>query len=378
MHYFLYMSKKLIIIPFVLLQLVAFSDEPATLAIGSKAIDFSLPGVDGKNHSLGDFDAYKYLVIIFTCDHCPTAQAYENKIIRIVKSYRPEKVGFVAISPNSPKALCIEEMGYSDLGDELKDMKIRAEEMNFNFPYLYDGDLQQVSRSYGPKATPHVFVFDENRILRYSGRIDNTENPYIKPSENDLTDALDALITGKEVAVKETKTFGCSIKWEEKSKWKNKLDADWAAKPVNLEPIDVAGIRDLLSNNTDKLLMVNVWATWCGPCIIEYPSLVYTYRMYLNRDFRFVSISADKPTIQDKVLAFLQEKQSAIPNYIFEIADKYKLIDAIGNDWSGNLPVTLLIEPGGEVLKKYNGAVEPFELRSDIIRYLGRYYADDK
>ena len=371
-------TKLIIILSYLFTNLFVFADDPPTLGIGSKAIDFDLPGVDGRNYTLQDFKDYKYLVIIFTCNHCPTAQAYEDKIIDIVRTYKPKNVGFVAISPNSPKGLCIEEMSYSDMGDELEDMKIRAAKKNFDFPYLYDGDSQEISKKYGPKATPHVFVFDENRILRYTGRIDNTENPYVKPVQTDLINALNALIAGNDIQVKETKTFGCSIKWAEKSSWKNKLDADWAAKPVNVEIIDEKGIGDILANNTGKLVLVNVWATWCGPCVIEFPSLVYTYRMYSGRDFGFISISADKPELKDNVLTFLKNKQAATTNYLFGDDDRYKLVDAIGNDWSGNLPFTLLIEPGGKVLKKYEGSIEPIELRGDIVSYLGRYYADNK
>src|SRR5579863_5380129 len=142
-----------------------------TLPIGASAPDFTLPGIDGRNHSLGDYANAKILVIIFTANHCKTAQAYESRIIQLVKDYKDKGVAVVGIAPNDPQALCLSELVYSDLSDSFAELKIRAQERGFNFPYLYDGDSQKVSRAYGPVATPHVFIFDHSRKLRYVGRI---------------------------------------------------------------------------------------------------------------------------------------------------------------------------------------------------------------
>src|SRR5690606_2165322 len=158
--------------------LLAQEKEITLLPVGSKAPDFNLPGVDDRNYTLSDFSSHEILVILFTCNHCPTAQAYEDRFIKIVDEYGKKGVGFVAISPNALDAINLSELSYSDLNDGLEDMKIRARDKGYNFPYLYDGDDQKVSMAYGPVATPHAFVFDKSRNLRYSGRIDDTENPY--------------------------------------------------------------------------------------------------------------------------------------------------------------------------------------------------------
>ena len=150
----------------------AAPETPKTLEIGQSAPDFNLPGVDGKNHKLTDFAKADILVIIFTCNHCPTAQAYEERIKRLAAAYKDKGVALIAISPNDPKAVRLDELGYSDTSDSLEDMKIRAKEKGFKFPYLYDGDNQKVSRAYGPVSTPHVFIFDKGRKLRFVGRID--------------------------------------------------------------------------------------------------------------------------------------------------------------------------------------------------------------
>ena len=153
--------------------LVARDVHPPPLAIGAPAPDFTLPGIDGKTYSLASFKDHKVLVVIFTAVHCPTAEVYEARIKSLVTDYTPKDVAFVVIQPNNAKALRLDEMGYTDLGDSLEEMKIRAEHRQFNFPFLYDGETQEVAAKYGPVATPHVFVFDSERRLRYQGRVDS-------------------------------------------------------------------------------------------------------------------------------------------------------------------------------------------------------------
>src|SRR5436853_7105159 len=148
---------------------------PPMLKIGAQAPDFKLPGVDGKIYSLKDFADAKILVIIFTCNHCPTAQAYEQRIIKMDEDYRDKGVKLVAISPNDPTAVRLDELGYTDLSDSFEEMKIRAKERGYKFPYLYDGETQSTAKAYGVVATPHVYIFDKDRVLRYVGRIDDSE-----------------------------------------------------------------------------------------------------------------------------------------------------------------------------------------------------------
>jgi peroxiredoxin len=156
-------------------------DGHKTLAIGSQAPDFQLKGVDGKMYSLASFSGAKILVIVFTCNHCPTAQAYENRIMQLASDYASKGVSLVSIMPNDPKSVRLDELGYTDMGDSYEEMKKRSAERQFNFPYLYDGDEEKAANAYGPVATPHVFVFDQDRKLRYQGRIDDVEKPTKTP-----------------------------------------------------------------------------------------------------------------------------------------------------------------------------------------------------
>ena len=352
------------------------NDEHATLSIGAAAPDFKLPGVDGKTYSLASFKDASILVIIFTCNHCPTAQAYEDRIIKLTDDYKSKGVAVVAIMPNDPNAITPNELNYTDLGDSFKEMKIRAKEKHFNFPYLYDGETQSTAKAYGPVATPHVFIFDKERKLRYEGRIDNIEKPNKTPTAYDTRNAIEALLNNMEVPVTTTKVFGCSIKWSEKENWIEKAKVEWANEPVTVNMIDENGIKDLVKNNSDKLRLINIWATWCGPCVQEFSSFININRMYRSRDFEFISISADETEKKDKVLQFLKKQQASNTNYLFSIDDKYKLIDAIDPKWKGELPYTILVEPGGKIVYTSNGPIDEAELKKAIVdnKYIGRYY----
>ena len=350
--------------------------EVPPLAIGEKAPTFSLPATDGKFYSLDDFKQSKAMVIIFTCNHCPTAQAYEDRLIKVVSDYKAKEISFVAISPNSPLGLLYEELGYSDLNDDYEEMKVRVKDKKYNFPYLYDGDDQAVSLKYGPVATPHVFVFDKDQKLAYRGRLDAVEKPGTANAE-DLRAALDAILAGTEVPTPVTKTFGCSTKWGWKLKMKEKANKGWKEKEVKVSAIDEAGIQELLKNeDSQKLRLINIWATWCGPCVIEYPEFIALQRLYGARDFEFISISADNPKQEDKVHKFLKEKSSAVPNYLFSKDDKYALIEAVDKDWNGALPYTILIEPNGKIVWKHQGEVDFYELKKVIVEHemIGRYF----
>ena len=354
------------------------AEDPKTLDIGAAAPAFSLPGVDGKIYTLDSFKAGKILVIIFTANHCPTAQAYEERIDKLYREYNPKGVEFVLISPNNPMAVCLEELGYSDLGDSFEEMKIRAKDKKLTIPYLYDGDKQEIANAYGPTSTPHVFIFDTQRKLRFCGRIDEMENPYEKAAQHDTRNAIVALLEGKPVPVETTKTFGCSIKWASKVEWRTKLDNDWKNKPVEVTEADMKSIKEILANKSGKYRLINLWATWCGPCVIEFPEFVTMQRMYGARDFEFVSISTDGLKKKDKVLEFLKDKNAATKNYLYTSDDKYPLIEAVDKNWPGALPYTLLVAPGGEIVYSHQGVIDVLEVRKEIMKKIGRFFADDK
>lgn len=342
---------------------------PPTLAIGATAPEFSLKGVDDKTYTLKTFSDSKFLAIVFTCNHCPTANAYEGRLKKLVEDYKRKSVAVVAISPNDPKSVRLDELGYTDLGDSFEEMKIRAKQQELNYPYLFEGDENGVARKYGPTATPHVFLFDADRKLRYVGRIDDSEREaYVKV--HDLRDALDALIAGQEVKAPKTNAFGCSIKWAGKADSVKEFMAKLAKEPVEVGTVDAAGLKALRKNDTKKLRLVNFWATWCGPCVTEFPDLVTINRMYRNRAFEMVTVAANFPDEDVEVLNFLKKQQSSGKNLLFGDKEKYKLMEAFDPKWNASLPYTMLIAPGGEVLYQVQGPIDHLELKRAIVKAL--------
>ena len=342
------------------------------LAVGAAAPDFDLPGVDGRRYSLKSFAAARVLVVVFTCNHCPTAQAYEERIQKLHDDYAAKGVALVAISPNDPKAIRLDELGYTDLSDSFEEMKIRARDKGFTFPYLYDGEAQTAANLYGPVATPHVFVFDRSRALRFVGRVDDGENPQ-KIKVQDTRNAIEALLEGRPVPVDKTKVFGCSIKWAEKEGWAAEAAKKWAAEEVTVSPIDVAGLTELVRNDSGKLRFINVWATWCGPCVVEFPELVAINRMYRGRAFEVVTLSADPAPLRAEVLKFLKDRQASTRNYVGD-DDKGEMRKVLDPQWHGEIPHTMLVAPGGQVIYRTRGQFDPLALKKAIIGYLGRYY----
>ena len=343
--------------------------QPKTLEINAQAPDFRLIGTDDKIHNLSDYSSARVLVVVFSCNHCPTAQAYQDRLINICTTYSLKGVTLVVISPNSSKSLNLWEQGWSDLGDELEDMKIRAKDKGYNFPYLYDGGDQKVSIAYGPVATPHAFVFDRSRRLQYAGCIDESmENGKAETLRN----AIDAVLAGKKIENPVTKVFGCSTKWAWKTAETNKLYKQWSELPVTVENIDGAGIKELIRNKSEKLRLINVWASWCGPCVMEFPDFVTIDRIYRSRNFEFISINADKLSRKDNVLKFLQKNEASNRNFIFSSDNNTELVEAVDPQWTGALPYTLMVEQGGNVIYRLQGPIDMVTMRKLIVnnRYI--------
>jgi len=336
------------------------------LALGSSAPDFSLPGVDGKTHQLSDYVASPILVVVFTCNHCPIAQMYEQRIQQLEVNYRNRGVAVVAIQPNDPKAIRIDELDSSDISDTLDEMKIRFEYKHLHYTYLYDGDTQSVARAYGPQATPHVFIFDKDRKLRYEGRMDNS---YRKEMVNtqDARNAIDAILANREVAVKHTGVFGCSTKWQEKSASRVEALRKIEEQPVKLEMATATDLKRLRETPAKHMVLVSFWATWCGSCIDEFSDFEDTYQMYKDRDLELVTVSANMPDEKAGVLKMLERKHATSRNLLFASNDTAALQAAFDPTWESAVPYTVLLDGDGKVLYKNLGSVDILELRRTIL-----------
>lgn len=369
----------------------AAADVPGlkTLAIGDAAPAFSLVGIDEETHTLDGYAKAPLLMIAFISNHCPTSQAIEGRLKKITKDFKG-KLQVVAINPNDPGALRADELGYSKYNDSFPEMKRHAEEQKFNFPYLFDGETQAVAKAYGCLATPHVFIFDQQRKLRYKGRIDDSRYADdATVTAPDARNAIEALLAGKDVSVTQTKPHGCSTKWIEKRAQVAADNEKWETSTVEVETVTAEGIAALRKNDTKKLRLFNVWATWCGPCAEEFHEFVTTQRKFGLRDFEFISISIDDPKTISEVKEFLEKKNAIVPAklkpslaaegrkgnaYVFQGASHDELIKALDPEWPGPIPHTILVAPGGEVVYRHNGEINGEELRAKVLELMGRFY----
>ena len=368
------------------------SEAPAdthALKLGDPAPDFSLRGVDDRTYSLADFKDAPVLMVVFLSNHCPYSHAAETRLLPLYAEMKARGLAVVAINPNSPEGVGIYELGYSKYNDSFPEMKLYARERGFTFPYLYDGDTQKIAKAYGCLCTPHVFIFDRERRLRYMGRLD--DSPYAETSTvttPDARNAIEAVLAGRPVAVPVTKLAGCSVKWLENKGSIVKLNKQWESTPVTLEAIDPAAVSALVGNRTTQLRLINVWATWCVPCVEEFPNLVTLTRQLENRNFEMITISIDAAPDRPKALAFLQKQHAALPNRVQRVVrgegrltDNYlfsgkveALQQTLDASWPGPVPYTLIVAPGGKILYRHLGAFDLAEVRAKLVEQLGAYY----
>lgn len=309
-----------------------------------------------------------------------------------IKEMKGKSFSVVAINPNNPAGLTIDELGFSKYGDSYEEMKLYAKEQNFPFPYLNDGDTQATAKAYGALATPHVFLFDRERTLRYRGQFDDSRFP--DPATVKTTDgpnAVRALLGGLPVPIAVTKPHGCSVKWMEKSAAVREFNAQWENTPVTLETIDVAAVTKLARNDTKNYRIVNVWATWCAPCVQEFPGLVSVGWRLSMRPAELITISLDDPKHQEQAQKFLQKNHAGVPsrlmaslksegrttnNYLFTDPSSDALIKALDPEWQGPLPHTVVIAPGGKIVYRKTGALDPHELYEKVLAQLTPYWSE--
>lgn len=358
---------------------------PKVLPIGSDLPSFSLPGIDGKNHTEKDYADAKILCIIFTCNHCPDSVAAAARTEEIHQDYKDKGVSIVAVNANNAASLRPDELGYSPYGDSFEEMKPFAESYGWTFPYLYDGENQAFATACGAQSTPHIFVFDADRKLRYTGRMDDAGRSKGPVEKSYIRNAFDALLSGKEIAEPVTRSFGCSTKWLFKGDSVAEEQKAWVGKKVTLDNLDENLASKLRKNDSGNVRVINFWSTTCGPCVAEFPMLVDTYRRFQNRNVDFISISMDPVEDREKVQKFLQSRNAALSdrtkpsmekegrtsnNYIWAGGNPDKLAEAIAPDWTGALPLTVIISPTGEIIWTEESEVEVVKLRSEILKGL--------
>jgi len=365
-----------------------------SLKIGDKAPDFALPGIDGQQYMLADFGGTDVFVVYFTGTHCPTSHGAMRRMLKFVDDFQDKSFSFVAINPNHFSGLRPDEFGHTDYDETFADSKRYAEDYGWTFPFLYDGDTQTTAKAYGCLATPHVLIFDKERKLRYNGRFDDSRFPDpATVTSPDARNAVEALFAGKPVPVETTRPHGCSTKWKERSAHVAAEEVEWQSHPVVIEEIDGAGVTALRKNGTNKLRLINVWATWCAPCIEEFPDLTSIARKFSRREFELITISLDQPSQKGKAETFLGKHRAVMSaklkktvlaegrktnNYLYIGASVDALAEALDPDWPGPIPYSILVDQDGNVLYQKTGIIDPGKVRGIILDTLKRHYIPPK
>ncbi|WP_197203222.1 redoxin domain-containing protein [Crateriforma conspicua] len=360
------------------------------LKIGDRAPDFELPGVDGKTYTLDDFSQPDVLMVYFTGTHCPTSHGVERRLQTFLESMQGQSFGFVAINPNHSSGLRPDEFGHTQYDETFEDSRRYAQDLGWEFPFLYDGDKQSTARAYGCLATPHVFVFDQKRTLRYNGRFDDSRFPDpATVKHHDAINAVKALLDGKPVPVEKTRPHGCSTKWRERSAHVAEEEAKWQAAQATVQEIDVDAVKALRQNGSGKVRLFNVWATWCAPCMQEMPDLTKIARKFSRREFELITISLDAPddkqdaveflgkvraVMSDKLRKSVEQEGRTTNNYIYVGASTDDLAEALDPQWPGPAPYSLLIDQDGKVIYRKVGVVDPEKLTDKILQTLTHFH----
>jgi thiol-disulfide isomerase/thioredoxin len=358
----------------------------ANLSIGDAAPEFKLPGVDGKTHTLAEYKDAKILAIVFTCNHCPTSRMQEDAIIKLSTDYAKKGVKLVAISPNDPGALRPDEVAGTVLGDSLEEMKIRAKEKKYPFPYLYDGETQKASMAYGAVLTPQMFIFDKDRKLRYTGAVEGP--PYSTAGGPHARIAIESMLAGKKIVYDRTRPFGCSTKWGFKRRSVDYATAMWNEKTVGMADIDLAAVKKLAANDTSVLRLICVWSLADSAGKSAFDDLIMLRRIYQHRPLELITVNVDPAAKKKEALAFLKAHHAARPdpsrfartdpkapiNYIFTGKDSAALLKSLGAKPKSKpkAPYSAMIIPGGEVIHTQTGKLEPKGLRAQLVKVFQR------
>ena len=327
---------------------------------GESCPDFSLFGTDGTLYDRNDFSHQEVLIVLFLSNHCLESQGIEDKLIQFKESM-PAGVAMVGISGNSPLATPFSSLGYSDLDDSYDSMKERVFQKGFNFPYLYDGDDQAITLSFGPQILPMAYVFDGDRRLY-------AKTYFINSDIEMLPKLVNALLSGtpfqQGVGMEAS---GCPLHWSWDQQEVKADSEEWKERQVILKEAHIGDLDKILKGDPHKLKVINFWATWCGPCKKEFPDFLKISRQFEQRPVDFLTVSVDGSEKRKEAFEFLNQVHAPIQNYILTQVSEDSVRAAIGGEWDGSIPLTLIIDPSGRISKRWSGPFDKLELKRSIV-----------
>lgn len=344
MRYFLTLIASLF------LSFAAFA-QPARVTVGQAVPDFALKDTQGKLHALKAYRG-KYLVIGFVGTKCPISAAYSERMNGVSNDYKAKDVVFIGVNSNANEPLNL--------------VKEHAAKAKFGFSILKDNG-NVVADIFGASVTPEMYVIDQAGVLRYHGRVDNASDA-ARVERQDLRVALDELLAGKPISKPDLKAFGCQIK---RVGGKTITMAQPAAKaPVTndlvklLKPAEFAKLK---ADSAGKVLLINFWATWCAPCIAEFPEFVKIDQEFRDKGVRLISISTDeKSDLEKMVIPFLKKQKATFEAFLSDADDPQELIDVVDKNWSGALPATFVFDKKGKLSYTKYGIIDRQELLKEL------------
>src|SRR5215470_9214114 len=349
----------------------------AAAAVGAPAPDFTLADLSGKSHALKDYRG-KTVVISFISARCPISNAYKERIRAVADEYSKRDVAFLGVNSNADESV--------------EEMRAYAAKNNLDFTILKDkGNV--VADAYAAERTPKVYVIDGEGVLRYQGRIDNSQNPSLV-KRNDLREALNEMLAGKPVSVADTRALGCMIKRVQDAKAapakvSAKTTAEQPAPNPKAVPVKVsakttaaqsapkigtlkpADFNKFKDSARGKVLVLNFWATWCGPCVAEFPELVALDEKYRDKGVKLVGITADDPSdVQPKVIPFIKKQKVKFDIVLQDTDDPEQMMNQITKDWNGVIPATFVYDKQGNLAYSHFGIIDRDLLVAEIEKAL--------
>jgi peroxiredoxin len=308
------------------------------VAVGRTAPDFTLKDVNGQSYSLNNFRG-RITVVAFISTQCPISNEYNERMRSIAQDYGTEKVAFLGINSNFTESRA--------------EIKAHAGKNNLIFPILKD-ESNKVADAFGAQRTPEIFVIDAEGTVRYHGRIDDSRD-LRRVKRQDLREALNELRAGKTPTLSEGKAFGCLIKRVQNKKEVKASEIkakNFEPKIGRIKPADYNKYKDTAKG---KVLVVNFWATYCGPCVVEFPEFVMIDQKYRDKGVKIVAISADEiADIKPKVIPFIKEQNARFEVLVQETDDPQEMIDVVDKNWQGVLPATYVYDKqGNKILTRY-------------------------
>ncbi|MCI0338300.1 MAG: redoxin domain-containing protein [Acidobacteria bacterium] len=310
--------------------------------IGQAVPDFTLTDLKGKKHSLKDYRG-KIVALAFIGTQCPISNDYNARMRAISEDYAGKNVVFLGVNSN--------------FNEPLSEVKKHAAKNNLGFTILKDNG-NKVADAYGAQRTPEMFLVDSEGVLRYHGRIDNSREVR-RVNRQDLRVALDELLAGKPVSVTDGKAFGCVIKRVQTAKEfkAGKIQAkNFEPKIGLLKPVDFDKFKNAEKGN---VLVINFWATWCGPCVAEFPELVAIDSKYRDKGVKMVAISADEVAdIKSKVIPFVKEQKAMFNILVQDTEDPEEMMAVVDKNWQGTLPATFVYDKQGNLAYTRYGVID--------------------